>query len=229
MTILCTGHKGFIGSHLFWDLRSRGYDVTGIDRKDESGEILFNPILKEKFDIVIHCAANLFGYFEENLKSTRYLISTQTQARFIFLSSAAVYGNSMDAKETDELNPWGEYGKTKAEEEELIMGHSPDNLIFRLSNVYGVGTDHGVYQAFIHGGSIINYPDHIRDFIDVDTVVSSIICSFDKKGIWNISSGKGTKIKDLFEQLNPGKKWRISGSKPKEIEYSILNNKYNDK
>lgn len=222
---LVTGHKGFIGGNVFWKLRNNGYDVTGLDRKMLGGNIVTsNILLEEEFDLIIHCAANLFSDFDKNIEATKYLIEKQPQAKFIFMSSAAVYGNTMGAKVGDKLNPFGEYGKAKVTEEELIREHSDKNVILRLSNVYGYGTDHGVYQNFIDGGNRINCPFNIRDFVNVSVVVKQIISAikFNHHGTFNVSSGEGTKIKDLFYKLNPNKNYILSGHKPDEIEYSIL-------
>jgi len=45
--ILITGHKGFIGKHLF-DLLNKDYNITGIDKKDK--------LPNKDFDLVIHLA-----------------------------------------------------------------------------------------------------------------------------------------------------------------------------
>ena len=36
MKILVTGHKGFIGSHVYEHLTQIGYDVDGLDRPERS-------------------------------------------------------------------------------------------------------------------------------------------------------------------------------------------------
>ena len=38
MKILLTGHKGFIGSHVYEHLTRIGYDVDGLDRPDDIGD-----------------------------------------------------------------------------------------------------------------------------------------------------------------------------------------------
>ena len=55
MKILVTGHKGYIGSHLFLKLRSLGYDVVGIDLKD--GEDILHCLPDESVDFIFHLAA----------------------------------------------------------------------------------------------------------------------------------------------------------------------------
>ena len=38
MKILVTGHKGFIGSHVYEHLTQIGYDLDGLDSPDEIGD-----------------------------------------------------------------------------------------------------------------------------------------------------------------------------------------------
>ena len=54
MRILLTGHKGFIGSHVYEHLTRIGYDVDGLDRPDDIGD--FSGV-QDDYDIVIHLAA----------------------------------------------------------------------------------------------------------------------------------------------------------------------------
>ena len=55
MRILLTGHKGFIGSHVYEHLTRIGYDVAGLDRPDDIGD--FADVGCADYDIVIHLAA----------------------------------------------------------------------------------------------------------------------------------------------------------------------------
>ncbi len=219
MKILVTGHKGFIGSNLYWTLRSIGEDVDGYDLGDK--------LRNNKYDCVVHCAANLYEKFNDNVKLTKKLTKKFTNSHFIFTSSAAVYGDSNNAKETDELNPYGEYGRSKLKEEQLIA-KLKSYTIFRLSNVYGYNSDHGVYSRLINENSPINYPEHIRDFVSVDEVIDGILFSITKpyywQGIFNLSSGVGVTMQKLHSILRPFDKMISINSDLKEISYSVLDN-----
>ena len=103
MKILVTGHKGYIGSHLFLKLRSLGYDVVGIDLKD--GEDILHCLPDESVDFIFHLAAcPRVGYSVEKpsytLKQNVLVTSTLLEwakdhsvKRVIFSSSSAVNGN----------------------------------------------------------------------------------------------------------------------------------------
>ena len=55
LKILVTGYKGYIGGHLFLNLKKSNFDVYGIDLKD--GEDILNCLPDEDFDFVFHFAA----------------------------------------------------------------------------------------------------------------------------------------------------------------------------
>jgi nucleoside-diphosphate-sugar epimerase len=103
MKILVTGHKGYIGSHLFLELQDLGYDVIGIDLKD--GEDILHCLPDKSVDFVFHLAAcPRVGYSVEKpsytLKQNVLVTSTLLEwakdhsiKRVIFSSSSAVNGN----------------------------------------------------------------------------------------------------------------------------------------
>ena len=68
MRILLTGHKGFIGSHVYEHLTRIGYDVDGLDRPDDIGD--FADVGCADYDIVIHLAA-----YAARCMTTLYILS----------------------------------------------------------------------------------------------------------------------------------------------------------
>ena len=118
--VLITGCNGFIGSHLVKFYSSKGYEVYGIDRNMNNVNIpnckfvkcnLQNDDISKIYkeispDVFIHCAGNAsvgmsVEYpemdFESNVgvlyKTLSSLVRANINPRFIFLSTAAVYGN----------------------------------------------------------------------------------------------------------------------------------------
>ena len=103
MKILVTGHKGYIGGHLFSRLKQLRYDVCGIDLKD--GEDILHCLPDQMFDFVFHLAA--CPRVEYSVKKPSYtmkqnVLVTSTLLewakdhgvkRVIFSSSSAVQGN----------------------------------------------------------------------------------------------------------------------------------------
>ena len=164
--ILVTGSSGYIAGYLIPHLKSRGYKVTGIDRRLPAhnhvdmfihGDLFDRNALRralETVDTVFHLAAakDDFGishdqYFRDNFEATRILVEEGKQRdikKWLFLSTVAAMGPSetpMD--EQAALNPSHPYGISKAKAETLfhqLWTEAPANhiLIIRPSVVYGI-------------------------------------------------------------------------------------------
>lgn len=122
--ILVTGGKGFIGTNLTNELRSRGYSVWTCDILQGSDEKHFKAdvssfrqmeviFAKQHFDYVYHLAAeygrwNGEDHYENlwrtNVVGTKHLLQLQVRHgfRMIFFSSAEVYGD-YDGLMTEDL------------------------------------------------------------------------------------------------------------------------------
>lgn len=220
--ICVTGFLGFIGKEITFRLRMLGYDVIGIDLKDGKDVRRDMP----KCDVVIHCAASLEDEAKYNIECTIPVI--KKAKKIIFLSSAAVYGNTYSANEKSPLAPINLYGEGKKECEKLIRKSKKPYTIFRLSNVYSRTADHGVIARFMKGHKIINGNGiQIRDFVRLEDIVPVIIEAATTnrwKGIYNLSSGKGIKISDLFKRMFPKDKPEFKKRMEDEIMYSVLDN-----
>lgn len=209
MKILLTGSHGFIGTHfrkksgykniICWD-RKIGKDIKNIRIKDLRG-----------IDVIIHLAADISGneswrrpvqYLSNNTVNTLKLAEKAVKAgvkKFIFASSAAVYGS-----------PITPYGLSKHAAEDALANYSDkiDIIILRFFNIYGKGQNKeyaGVITKFFEclkkGKTlqVFNNGISIRDFIYIDDVVKSIKRAIYIKGynVFNIGTGKGIKIRDL--------------------------------
>jgi UDP-glucose 4-epimerase len=138
--------------------------------------------------------------------------------RFVFASSAAVYGHVgvLPITEDSDLKPISPYGASKVAAEEIIDAYANLNLFksiitLRLFNIYGAG------QSDEYAGVISKFKERIskgfppvifgdgnqqRDFISVEDVVEGIIKALEppkgiKIGKFNIGTGIPTKIGDL--------------------------------
>ncbi len=171
--VLVTGGAGFMGSHIAEGLWKRGHEVVVLDDlsggfadnvvdgvKFVKGSIndleLVNRLFEQaKFDYVYHLAAyaaeglshfiKRFNY-QNNLIGSVNLINAAVNSDvkcFVFTSSIAVYGTSLELPMTEEMIPYPEdsYGIAKlAVEQELKVSKEIfdlDYIIFRPHNVYG--------------------------------------------------------------------------------------------
>ena len=151
MRVLVTGGAGYIGSVTAQALVDRGHDVEILDdfstghraallpgTRLHEGSLLddafLDGVFKHTFDAVLHFAAfSLVGesvehperYHRNNvIGSTRLLdaVSRSTVSRFIFSSSAAVYGepDTLPLTEASATVPNNPYGQTKLTMEGLL-------------------------------------------------------------------------------------------------------------
>jgi len=206
-------------------------DVTVIARDITS----FRSCVKatKRQDIVFHTAAFVSvpesvkhpGLCEKiNIEGTNNLLeacSLNNVPRFIFSSSASVYGNRNDrCRETDKPNPQSPYAKSKLAGEtlckEYAKNHKINTACLRYFNVYGDrqspnGSYAGVVAKFKHNllrkQSIVIYGDgkQKRDFIHVSKVVAANLAigtrSPSQGDVFNIASGKSITLLKLLEKL----------------------------
>ena len=125
MNILITGAAGYIGGQCALALKDAGHNVVGIDRRtlpshlvgvmdfvqaDFDSDQSFKKLIDIRPNAVVHCAGtslvgpsvnNPSDYYNNNMVKTMHLLtimmSAVPKAKFIFSSSAAVYGEPVMA------------------------------------------------------------------------------------------------------------------------------------
>lgn len=143
MKILITGHKGYIGSHLYKRLKDVGYYVKGIDLKE--GEDVLYCLPNERFNIVFHLAAQ--PSVERSIQQSHYslrqnvLVTSKVLEwarehgvkRVVFSSSAAVYGNGDGLQSS----PYGLHKLMSEMECEMFSRvYGLDTVSLRYFNIY---------------------------------------------------------------------------------------------
>jgi UDP-glucose 4-epimerase len=189
MKILVTGHKGYIGSHLFSELIRLEHDVRGIDLKD--GEDILHCLPDENFDFVFHLAAcPRVGYSVEKpaytLKQNVLVTSTLLEwakdhnvKRVIFSSSSAVMGNG-DGVPT---SPYGLHKLMNEMECRLFSSlYGLDTVCLRYFNAYSEDQGFGgaystaicAWMEMIRQGKPLRMDgdgEQTRDLVHVDDIV----------------------------------------------------------
>ena len=173
MTILVTGGAGYIGSHMVHALADAGERVVVLDNLstgfdwavpdaatlvvgDTGDAALVTQLLaRHGVDAIIHFAASIvvpdsvadpLGYYRNNTANSRSLIECAVKGgvrRFIFSSTAAVYGNpeKVPVGEDDPARPMSPYGSSKLMTEIMLRdagaAHGLSHVILRYFNVAG--------------------------------------------------------------------------------------------
>lgn len=259
--ILITGINGFIGTYCS-NILENYFDIYGLDVSGEDkdkfilGELDLNNLckFKQKFDIIIHLAGTgSVGVAQRNpeIEHAKTVLSSQhlldyiakcnKNAILIYLSSAAIYGNSINTfiKESSELYPISVYGQHKLKVENLIFDYAKKYdlkyNILRPFSVYGEGLKKQVLWDFCN--KIKNNKDEKfipcfgtgkeqRDFIHVKDLVLFIKYLIDSNiinNVVNVGTGVSTSIDTIFNKIV--KLMNYSGT----LEYDNIESENNPK
>jgi len=173
MTVLVTGGAGYIGSHTVRALADAGESVVVIDNLstgfshflpenvplfigDAADENLVEGVIAQhNVGSIIHFAGSVvvpdsirdpLGYYRNNTMTTRNLLNAAVRcnvSRFIFSSTAAVYGNPdfMPVAEEAPTRPLSPYGSSKLMTEimlhDVATAHGMNYVVLRYFNVAG--------------------------------------------------------------------------------------------
>ncbi len=230
MRLLVTGGAGYVGGAVARRLRAAGHAIVIVDDlrtghrstadgfdllvADFADESRVGALLgSERFDGIIHLAAScLVGesvekpalYRENNLTKSLALLDLARRhgvARFVFSSSAAVYGEpeSVPIDEGHPLRPTNPYGKTKLAFERALATHAAthglSSVALRYFNAAGAthdgrhGEDHdpethlvpNILRAAVEGRAVpvfgTDYPTEdgtaVRDYVHIEDLAEA--------------------------------------------------------
>jgi len=258
MCSFITGAGGFLGKQILrlLDRKYNGYALTrsrpvsAQNFHQVKGNILRPHIFTKKLndiDTVIHLAAinkatsdaEYERLFETNTIGTLNMLELARKKgakRFIFASSAAVYGDkkTLPLKETFSPNPKSAYGLSKLIGEQICkyysLTYALPTICLRISNMYGPDQQLNfvvsdlIYKSIKHEVIEVENPTSTRDFIYVDDVAEATIRCLSartkKFEVINIGSGKEANIRKIAQLVG-----KFSG---KKIIFK-KNNRYNVK
>lgn len=199
MKILVTGHKGYIGSHLYTELQKRNDvdEIIGIDLKD--GNDIAYCLPDKDVDVVFHFAAfprveysvlNPSYTFRQNCLITSILLDwskNHNVKKFIFSSSSAIMGDG-DGKPK---SPYGLHKLISEMECNLYQDlYGIQTTCLRYFNAYSEDQPYGgAYTTAISAWMEMirqNKPlrldgdgEQTRDFVHVNDIVSANILAMD--------------------------------------------------
>lgn len=172
-----TGSMGFIGKALCRELRRRGVEVIGIDRKEGKEASDIGGILeKGGVDCVFHLAAqtSVFNGRLEDIRKdnidTFMEVAVQCRRHGVKL----VYASSSTA---NPCNTTSMYGISKGFDEMFAKIYCPSATGCRLHNVYGPDQRQGTLLWHLQQGGTVLYNGgrNIRCFTFIDDVVEGLL------------------------------------------------------
>ena len=200
MKILVTGHKGFIGSHVYEYFTDLGFEVDGYDRPDDLGDFKTDKI----YDVVIHLAANAAIreavenpdlFWENNVEKSKPIFDycRDNNIRCLYASSAAVYEWWINA-----------YGISKKVNE---VQAPPNSVGMRFFNVYAekVSRTDMLYRM-LEDKTATYITRHKRDWIHVNDIVSAIATLIPSSytGVLDVGTGDPVSVIDLATKMGMG-------------------------
>jgi len=256
MNILITGAAGYIGGQCALALKDAGHTVVGIDRRplpahlvgtmdfvqaDFDSDQSFKKLIDIRPNAVVHCAGtslvgpsvnNPSDYYNNNMVKTMHLLtimmSAVPKAKFIFSSSAAVYGEPVMANchEVDPKEPISPYGESKLMVDWMLeayrRAYGLDYVSFRYFNACGADSQarHGQEPAATHIMARVleclrddteftlngtNYPTPdgtcIRDYVHVEDIARAHVLALENNvpaGVYNLGSDTGTSNQEII-------------------------------
>jgi UDP-glucose 4-epimerase len=223
--VLITGHKGYIGQHLWKmieqtrpDIELTGLDIASI-HSNEWHDIRTPIKCDTEFHTVIHLAAlvrvgesvkNPTEYYQTNINGTINMLKQIRHHNFIFASTGAA------------SNPDSPYGYSKRVAEDIVQELAYDYTIFRFYNV--IGTDgfnptnpEGILLNLLNAkkkgfnlyGDDYNTKDGscVREYVHVNDICAAIIKAIDEpaNSIENLAYGDTRTVKeiiDIYKKVN---------------------------
>lgn len=269
--ILVTGVSGYIGGQTALMLSDQGYTVYGVDivpPSENISSILAGFVLNDissaetfKFidDInpraIVHCAGtSLVGpsisnpelYYHNNFVKTlillNHLINSGSHARFIFSSSAAVYGDPImnPCNEVDMPMPISPYGESKYMIEMMLksyaIAYNFNFVAFRYFNACGADSQgrHGqapgathiiarVLESIRDDKEFTLYGDDyitddgtcVRDYVHVEDIATAHILAINNEipsDIYNLGTSTGYSNKQIIDMAS-----QVTGKSPTVI------------
>tara|TARA_B100001996_G_scaffold10363_1_gene8740 strand:- start:32 stop:793 length:762 start_codon:yes stop_codon:yes gene_type:complete len=203
--ILVTGHNGFIGSHVFNDLRHEqgyGYLVDGLDRPYDIGEWVGpSGMFAKHYDYVIHLAAYAAlrdsiddpeRFWENNVEKSKPIFDycRENNVRLLYASSAGAH-------------EWWQnpYAITKKANELMAP---PNSVGMRFFNVWSEeGSRSDMLYRMLQDKTATYLTRHKRDWIHVKDVVRAIayLMTSEYTGTIDIGTGESVSVLDLAKHM----------------------------
>jgi UDP-glucose 4-epimerase len=241
MKVLVTGHKGYIGGHIYSSLQYLDHEVHGIDIKE--GKDIAYCLPEEEFDYVFHLAAlpsvqfsvNKPSYtMRHNVLNTSVLLEWAKNAkvkRVIFSSSAAAENIK---------SPYGLQKKLSEMECKLYSDlYKLDTVCLRYFNVYSEDQPFaGAYSTAISAWMesarkgvpmrIDGDGEQTRDFIYVSDVVgANIFCMHSRRFFggetMNVGTGTSVSLNNIkgFLERRGFTNWEYAPTREGDIRNSV--------
>lgn len=222
--IAITGGRGRLAALAASHFQREGMDVSLFSR-EAGGRFLPLSELPDALashDILLHCAwssvpltaeQNPSWTAEQDLPLLRTLLEAATtfSTHMIFVSTAAVYGNtgSEPAGEESPPRPLGNYAKGKLEAEAIIRSSGVSSTVLRVTNLLGERPDparpQGVLPRLVQTArtqsplAIWGDGSALKDYLHINDLMAALdrVAEVRPQGTFNVGSGESVTVLQL--------------------------------
>lgn len=233
-TVLVTGASGALGTLLARELAPDDFDViassrgAGVAMDLSDLDVVFSTVTALRPDAIVHlaavtgasCDADPARAWAINVDATRTLAAAAVEVgveRFVFASSAAVYGDrgAEQFRESDSLLGASTYAQTKVAAEKAlnaaVQGTDTVACSLRIFNCWGPGFASALPMRLADESRgdpvrLAGLDDFVRDYVharDVTDVIGHAlaVAGSDWPDVVNVASGEGTSNRRLVTDL----------------------------
>jgi UDP-glucose 4-epimerase len=236
--IAITGGRGRLAGFAAVYFRQQGYEVVLFSRKEGEGmkplTDLLNPKMMSSFAALVHAAWSTVPFTSEAdpgredredlpllkniLENLHYIEQGAPIPKFIFVSSASVYGNQKNepARESALCKPLSGYARAKLLAERLILQaavHDPrlKAVIFRVTNLIGIPSPADIPQGILpkivaaaksqQSLELWGNGKCSKDYLWIDDFLEAlkVVVETSVQGIFNIGSGKNFSLLEFVQ------------------------------
>lgn len=160
MKVFIIGASGLVGSNCLFYFKQQGWNCVGTYFSYKAADTVFFDTLnlenEENYavhtfapDVIVHCGALTHVDYCEQHEAESYektVVSTQNiialaqtlNAKLVFISTDYIFdGENGPYDETAAVNPLSIYGKHKLAAEQAVLAANTENIVLRITNVYG--------------------------------------------------------------------------------------------
>jgi nucleoside-diphosphate-sugar epimerase/dTDP-glucose pyrophosphorylase len=205
--IVLRGPFGFIGSAFTRALGRARRPFTVLTRENRE------RLEPGPADLVIDCGGNSRKYLAEsdpafdrqaNVTEVEETLRSLRPARYLLLSSSAVYSDPSSPETTREVDrpegPVSVYGAHKREAEDRVRASCPGALILRPAGFFGPGLAKGPLYDLVEGEALRVSGDSRMQLLDVDAFAAAALALVAVGGTFNAVPSESTVLAEAFAE-----------------------------
>ena len=225
--VALVGSTGLLGKAIYEMLKSNGYEVVGVARKNadfnfdiKNDDALRDFLLSNKFCVVINAVAIVNHEICDNNPALAYLVNSRPSAifaqlskeldfKYVYISTDGYFHGDKNFKHCEDANVsfFNEYVRTKFAGEQFALTN-PNSLVLRTNIVGFKGATSPTFfewalNAVKNQENITLFEDYFTSSISTAQFSSALLdlINKDAKGLYNVASSEVSSKKQFIEKM----------------------------